>query len=377
MSRIAALLWVFVAFVAIAAQAPGPDGGSSHGPSCLGWDDAWVAYRYSAKDDRWKAWKSPAAAKPMTKGMSAVGPNHLAVIDANAGYAGWLFDLRTNQWVAIPKSPVAAPVLALPGGGQRPARLDPITVEFAGDLLLFWGMSQGPPHGAVLDTKTMKWTAMPAAPVALRYRCLSAVVSWKLVVWGGYPNFLQDGAAFDLKKYTWEKLPAAPLPFVYGMTKATWREQFLVVGGRTNKGASRAGAVYDPATKAWGQIGKAPIDTGGQSACAVSADRLFLWSGTNGDPAKSAKDKLSPLGAIYDLRRKEWKEIPEAPIPPRLLPLAHVEGQRVFVWGGWDKTDGRDPDSRRDGAVYDMDKGVWKKIADMPGPIPYILHPGW
>jgi hypothetical protein len=320
-------------------------------PVCVGWDGAWAVYRYSPAKREWLTWKSPATPLPR-KGFPAVGPKAAVAIDPDARYSGWLFDLETHKWTQVPESPLV-----------RDSVMDPIVVAFVGESLVVWGYTRPPLHGAVLNLKTMKWAPMAEAPIKRRFRAPYGVIGKKVIVWGGYFNHLQDGAVYDVERDAWEQMPAAPMLFSGGIARDVWRDRFLIFGGGRGHGA---GALYDPTGRTWEQIEPAPLDVGIASACTISGDRLFLWSGD-----KTVKDN----GAVYDLARKEWKKIAPSPLEPRQLSFAHAAANRVTVWGGWVS----DTPARffRDAAVYDLDTDRWEKLPDLPAELPYALHPGW
>ena len=105
-----------------------------------------------------------------------------------------------------------------------------------------------------------------------------------------------------------------------------------------------------------------PFDLGAHSACALVGDRLFVWSGGK-----------TRAGGVYDLQKREWEQLPDAPILPRSLATARSHGTAVTVWGGWDS----DGDSLTDGATFDFETGAWRRIPNLPAAIPYEMHPGW
>ncbi len=161
--------WGFAAAPPVVVSAPAPEPSLPPDPVCLGWDGGWVVYRYSLSGGKWSTWKGPDAALPRIKAFCAIGADAVAVVDPARRYSGWLSDLRSCKWMEIPPSPIAGPDIIW----------DPIVVAFAGDRLVLWGRSRGPINGALLDTRTMKWDAMPKAPVRLRFRALRVAIGRK------------------------------------------------------------------------------------------------------------------------------------------------------------------------------------------------------
>ena len=340
-------------------------------PACVGWDEGWAVYRYSPESRVWESFKSPATPLPRL-GIVGVGSTAAAALDPYDGFSGWHLDLTTQRWRPIPASPITPYSRKgdLVHGFENvsPAALGKVSfgevpVVFAdGRMVVLVRSVSQTVHGAVFDTRTWRWSAIPDPPIALRFRYPHAVVGNQFVIWGGYPNYPQDGAVYDLDRRAWSKIPAAPVEFVYGMVHATWQDRLVVVGGRLED-AEYAGAVYDPATQIWATIPRPTFDLGTNAACTVNGDQLFLWSGK----------EMGQGGAIFSFQTGQWRKVRDAPIPARSVAYALPVGRKIFVWGGW-TTDGP---SRTDGAAYDLASDSWEKLPDMPQGIPQALHPGW
>jgi hypothetical protein len=333
------------------------------------WSDAWLAYGYSMDENRWLTWQGPAAAPPRGA-VAASTPTQFVVLDPDANAAGWILSLQGGTWSRIPPFPFDANA---PGGGDRVAGVEFVQggganlsgvsfAEFVGDRLAVFGAVRGVPFMAVLDLETCKWqTVKLGAPISSRFRTLHGVVGTKVIVWGGYPNALQDGAVFDLKTGEWTKMAAAPVNFAYGTDCTTWQGHFVVFGGQDQ----RTGAIYNLESNEWDPIPESPAGVGCMAAVAATEDSLFVWSGY-----ESAKDR----GAIYDFRTKTWSDIGVAPIAGRCLASARAIGEKILVIGGWDpSTEGFVPD----GAIYDLKAKSWTAIPKIPGETPHALHPGW
>jgi hypothetical protein len=341
-------------------------------PVCIGLEEHWAIYQLTPTLDRWQTTKSTSRAATDLS-FTAIGHEEAAILDPSRRYSGWLFRAKNAEWKEIPESPI-----------QGPNRTwDPIQVAATANSVFVWGLSLGPPHGALLDTRTMKWEEIPEAPIALRYRARQAVIGTKVIVWGGYPKFLKDGAIFDLERKVWEKLPEAPIPYWTNMVSAAWNGKFVVFGGRDPRlpgRGSRNGAIYDVTNHRWERITEAPLDIGIMSACTVVGDTLFLWAGQAGPTELASRGMPTPDGAVYDLVNKKWRQIKPAPIPPRSLSFACPLGKDcVAVWGGWSEANDRSKQAHfhRDGAIYNLTTDTWSRLPDLPAEIPYGLHPGW
>src|SRR6185436_3179518 len=214
------------------------------------------------------------------------------------------------------------------------------------------------------------------APVPTRVRAVSAVIDHYLLVWGGYGHFdsnnprrfgpCLDGAVYDLSKDAWEKMPAPPLPMGnYGYVACAGNGRFFLLGGRSRNQVSRGGAAFDPVDKSWEAIPDTPFEVGLQSACAFHKDKLFVWSGASPAAAAAGKTTHSTDFAMYDLGTQKWQKLPEAPMQPRLLAFSKVEGDQLTIWGGWVSGG----EFSTEAASYDIAKGVWKILPDLPGKV--------
>jgi len=329
--------------------------------ACIAWKNAWVFYQYSPIDRKWHSWSTPPIAElPRRGGFSSVAASHSVVVDPLKNYSGWRFDLDQRHWREIPPSPLDG---AAQGGAMYYA---PIVVAVLPDRLFIWGKNRGPPHGAILDFATNRWSLVEEAPVETRWGAISGVIGGKVVIWGGYRarTKLDDGATFDVATGIWETIAAPPMPFAYGMVGTCWNGGLVIAAGR---GQFRM-MIYDVPSKKWTTSTDAPVEVGEYPAVTVLGDRVFLWSGHVKD-SPNRRD-----GLTYDLLQKKWERIPAAPVEGRWLPLAFSDDERAIVWGGWLSSPDR---FLTDGAEFDAKSGIWRRLAEMPGEVPRQLHPGW
>jgi len=371
---------LFIAAVALAdAPAPAPPAKPAepvNDPLCVGWNNSWVVYRFVPAQGQWLLWNSPPSPLP-AQAMSVVGPHSVAVIEPRRQCGGWLFDLHTQKWISIPVSPFAGP----------PAGTTAISLALVDRQLIVWGHTNGGADGSILDPKTMQWRRMAASPVSVRFRAATAVIGDQLLVWGGYghndPNNprrfgpLADGAVYDVTQDKWEKMPDTPVAMpTYGYVWTRWNDRLVIFGGRTGQVVCRTGVIYDPGAKSWEIINDCPFELGHQSACAVHKDRLLVWSGASPSAAVAGRTIYSRDCGMYDFGTKKWEKVPGAPMEPRLLAFARTQGDQIIIWGGW-ISGNRQGEFLTDAATYDAVNGVWQKLPDLPGKVPYALHPGW
>jgi hypothetical protein len=335
--------------------------------SCLGWHDGWTLFEYSLTKNKWNSTKSPVGG--LIRSHETCGPQIAARLVSSKRFTGEYFDRENRTWHLIGQSPLGNQL-----GGMRG------TAVTVGTKVVVFADTTSPPRGAVYDTQTRNWRVIAEAPIVPRLRCARVVIGHNVLYWGGYGGGfdptqrdasgpLTDGASYNLQSDEWVMLPESPVKFdkrMYGMGWAVWDGKLVVVGGREN----RLGMIYDPKAQSWQLTTEAPFPVACNSACAVVGDSLFLWSG--GDP-------LDGRGVLYDFRAKIWKETARAPITGRYLPFAQSCGSKVIVWGGWitSKAVANGVSFVSSGASYDVLLDTWDRIPDMPGEVPYELHPGW
>jgi N-acetylneuraminic acid mutarotase len=286
-------------------------------------------------------------------------------------FSGWLFDLHAQRWTPIPVSPI-------PGGTNN---LDPITAAFLEGQLVVWGLTKGPPHGAALDVETMRWKPIAEAPINVRVRALAQPIGEKLYVLGGFgpnPPLINarfgpqtDGAVYDLGADEWQKLPdfGVGQRGFYGHVVTRWGDRIVVFDGR-------GGAILDQGKGGWEPIPATPSDNGGMAACTVANGEMLIWSGRSAAAAAAGKTQACADAAVFDFVTRKWEQVPHSPLAPRYLSYAKAKDRTVTIWGGWDSS-ARPAKFYRDAATFDLEKRVWQRIADLPGDVPYALHPGW
>ena len=155
----------------------------------------------------------------------------------------------------------------------------------------------------------------------------------------------------------WKRISKAPV----GSWKpegAFWiKNRLVVVAGSTIE-------AWDPQRDEWKVVAEIPqaeqCEGCGRSETVVwTGEELLLWGGGF---SYRASDGRAHAGASVDLEGNV-APLPEAPIRPRWWHTAVWTGEEMIVWGG---ACGRH--ECRDGAAYNPDKGLWRRIAEAPMP---------
>lgn len=98
----------------------------------------------------------------------------------------------------------------------------------------------------------------------------------------------------------------------------------------------------------------APVKFRGTIGAVLSGNKIVVWGGeTGGD----TNEQPANDGAVYDIDRDIWIKMAPAPIEGREHFTMIGYGTNVLIWGGEDNPHG---------AIYDVAKNAWRKIADSP-----------
>lgn len=253
----------------------------------------------------------------------------------------------------------ASPGVWFPGGklhiklddARVPQRFDQVKIEFDGTA---------PIEAPARDAPT------PRAGYSV------AATDRGLLVWSGYDDHgrvLLDGAFFDRKTKAWRPLSKRAAPPGHGVATRIG-DHILVFGGSPTDKTRIDANLYDPATDSWRALSTddGPSPGGG----AIRTGRYLVVYGTphsarldlatlrwkrlpasplslvnaqgHGWPATGDRivsvqipnDYTAPKGAILDVEKLTWTEIPFAKLPWNATAASEViwTGARLIVWGG-------------------------------------------
>jgi N-acetylneuraminic acid mutarotase len=261
------------------------------------------------------------------------------------GPGGWrtdgaIYDLVKGKWEELPEAPIGA------GYG--------CSKHLRGSKVFIWGGNKFEPCGAIYDLKSGKWEELPEAPIDPRRFHVSVLYDSKVFIWGGADSSwrpFEDGAIYDLEEKRWEELPEAPIGGRYCAIAYLYGSKIFIWGGRVGEHPLDDGAIFDLKTKKWTEIDEPSIDFEPRwiESCValLYGPKFFIWGG------RSAGTFFGD-GAIYDLEKGEWKELPEAPVGGSAYGHSWVLcGSKVFIW------------SWAQGIIYDLDEGEWGETPEL------------
>jgi hypothetical protein len=191
------------------------------------------------------------------------------------------------------------------------------------------------------------WQALaplPAGVLAPRGRAAVVWTGRQLLVWGGVtirpPSTFRaydDGAAYDPATRRWTPLPRAPeahwLEGDQGL--AVWTGRELLVwggvapdpGGRSNVGVPAQGVAYDPERRSWRRLPPRPAEL------PRGRDLWTVWTGREllAGTVQEAGDSGGSAAAAYDPAADQWRMLPPS---PGLTRGAGTLDARTAMWAG-------------------------------------------
>jgi hypothetical protein len=251
---------------------------------------------------------------------------------------GAILDLEKMQWQELPESDLSG----------RYAH----SAVLWGSKMVIWGGEDGKGNafddGAILDLEKMQWQELPESDIGGRYSHSAVLWGSKMVIWGGSDTF-NDGAVLDLEKMKWEELPEFDICGRSHHSAVLWGSKMVIWGGigpAWVDAAGRAvglvslsdGAILDLKTKEWEDLPDVDDDIDIDDSRFFSRylhstvlwdSKLVIWGG---ESSYSAGSYLQ--GAILDLKRMHWEELPEVDIDRRFGHSAVLWGSRMVIWGG-------------------------------------------
>lgn len=203
------------------------------------------------------------------------------------------------------------------------------------------------------------------------------VVGDRMMVFGG----VQDGRALDsVEVYEpggWRQLELRmPTPRSLHAT-AVLDGRVYLIGGKHNWSTDQVD-VFDPSSNTWGVAAPMPQARHGHTAV-VAAGQIWVIGGTDGQLSYST-------ALVYSPDQDRWDEV-EGPSNLEGPGINGVYVERVvepdvterllFVFGGHDDSDSRcrpiggsmECGALKSGAVYDLDKGIWRVLPLAPSPL--------
>lgn len=294
-------------------------------------------------------------------GEAGKGPADPATTTAAPVGSSVVVDLSTPTYPPVEPNPGWTRLVSAPIEGRIWH-----STTWTDDELVVWGgllPATGAVHndGAVFTRSNNAWQVMSNPPVEGRVGHVAVWTGDELIIWGGHAggtgqrptNRLQDGAAYDPTADTWRTIVTPTLSGGPGYASVWTGSEMIVIGGNdghisfAENGLHEAGA-YNPATDTWRTI-EMPIDL-------VVADAL--WTGEE-VIVYGIQGYLGPLmGAAYDPRSDQWRDLPPAPIDPT-VPDIEMFGDRVLAWSYDPETDGI--------VALDLETLEWSELPAFPG----------
>ncbi|MGZ3419254.1 MAG: Kelch repeat-containing protein, partial [Polyangiales bacterium] len=185
---------------------------------------------------------------------------------------GAAYNVGADSWRALS---TALPTALSTGRYQH-------TSVWTGSKMIVWGgydYSSYRADGGIYDPSTDSWASMATSPLLARrdHGAVWSTTTNEMIVWGGYGScsgtYCSDGASYDPALDKWTALPTAPIAARYKPTVVWTGSEVVIWGGSGSSGYLRDGARYDPKTKIWTKFPDPPTDLDGRY------DHVSVWSG--------------------------------------------------------------------------------------------------
>ncbi|QBI19508.1 hypothetical protein ER308_08065 [Egibacter rhizosphaerae] len=201
---------------------------------------------------------------------------------------------------------------------------------------------------------------------------LGLVAAGALWVWAGSTPFGESGVRSpEPVERTpvepageWRELPDGPVGPRTGATAAVLDGDGgtgeAVIWGGTAAPSAPLGAALDADAGRWRELPEAPLEPRVHHAAVWTGEEFLVWGGRARHGPGGAGGRELGDGAAYDPIDDAWRPLPRAPIPGRVHHRMVWTGSEAIVWGG------RGEGFRADGAAYDPARDAWRTIRDAP-----------
>lgn len=212
----------------------------------------------------------------------------------------------------------------------------------------------GPSQTAVLDVAAKTWSCFPGPDLP------EAVVRFGEpagLIGGDEAAFVWDGqhvSQFDLRTATWNRLADPPSAAARGeaLMAAMAGPELMVWWAPDPDTAGVPGAAWDLAAHRWRPLPNVPLTIDDASRPVWSGEELFFVGAHIGGRTEPAE--RSPLVAIYDPARNQWRRAASPSLSPGAFTAEWVSG-RLVVW-----------DYELAGARYDASADRWDPLEPPP-----------
>ncbi len=231
--------------------------------------------------------------------------------------------------------------IAMSTDGAPSARVGHRAVTYAGEVLVWGGVAEGPSGvdvtatGGRYDLMTDSWTpiATAGAPAA-RTAHLSVWTGSEMIVWGGADlggGAMIGGALYDPATDTWRPMSTVGAPAPASGFAAVWTGSEMIVWGLDVQQGVPAGARYSPASDSWGSMDEEGAPTLSFPCALWTGFELIVWG-----------SEVEGIGARYNPVANLWSVTTRFPEAGGEVAWSCVWTDReLIVWGGY----------RRDGST--------------------------
>jgi Kelch motif protein len=155
-----------------------------------------------------------------------------------------------------------------------------------------------------------------------------------MIVWGGYPPYLNTGGKYDPLTDSWVATTTSGSPEARSGHTAVWTgTEMIVWGGYNDPNYLNSGGRYNPVTNSWvaTTTTNSPVERSGLTAIWTGTE-MIVWGGYN-----RHNGGFLNTGGRYCLNADGWSETTTTNAPSRRTsPTSVWTGTEMMVWGGYD-----------------------------------------
>lgn len=217
------------------------------------------------------------------------------------------------------------------------------------------------------------WQEVPAGPLSPREGALGLWTGREVLLIGGsdappcppgaecvIPGVppLADGAAFDPRTREWRRIAKAPLPFEWAQGLVVGTTAYLWVPGSPERPDADAGFLaYHIEEDRWEELPLPPGDLGWLQGIVRAGDRIVAYRGSD--------EQGEQPDFLFDPATSSWSELPPDPLSPSFDRSMAWSGRELLLFDHELVPDpGAEEPALTRAAALDLESGSWRRLPD-------------
>jgi len=224
----------------------------------------------------------------------------------------------------------------------------------------------------------IRWSWGPVAPTAKSSRA-TTVVSHDVITVGGtawdtadderkVKRWLSSVDKLDTKTMKWDALPDYPMPVGYAVATTVGKRVFVAGGRDAQRGHAQTFFLDTSLNQPqWLPAPDLPRPRWAHTGGAIGPV-IYVIGGSVGDPSQEGGTSLAPDVLALDTNQPEqgWTHVADLPSPRFEWPLGTVCGDKIFLFAGFQSAADGGMIPAMTEYVLDLETGQWRKIRSLP-----------